>query len=88
MGFQHYGKHITKKLGRSGLNEKKNGDEGRRITKKRSSPISPFSIYSFFGNIVPYPKDDFHYKQFERYFVLLITKKLVHLSFVEAPFLR
>jgi hypothetical protein len=49
-----------KKFGRSGLNGKKNGDEGRRITKKRSSPMCPFSIYSFFGNIVPYPKDDFH----------------------------
>jgi hypothetical protein len=23
MGFQHHGKHITKKFGRSGLNEKK-----------------------------------------------------------------
>jgi hypothetical protein len=60
MGFQHYGKHITNSFGISGLNEKKNGDEGRRITKKRSTPMSPFSISSFFGNIVPYPKDDFH----------------------------
>jgi hypothetical protein len=29
-------------------------------TKKRSSPMSPFNISSFFDNIVPYPKDDFH----------------------------
>ncbi len=35
---------------------KKNGDEGRRITKKSSSPTSPFSISSFFGNIVFLPK--------------------------------
>jgi hypothetical protein len=73
---------------KSGLNEKKNGDEGRRITKKKLNPTSPYTISSFFANIVSYPKDDFHYKQFERDFVLLITKKLVHLSFVEAPFLR
>jgi hypothetical protein len=70
MGFQHYGKHILKKIGKSGLTGKKNGDEGRRITKKRSNPTSPYSISSFFGNIVPFPKDDFHYKQFERDFVL------------------
>ncbi len=60
MGLQHYGKHITKFFGKSGLNEKKNGDEGRRIKKKRSNPTSPYSIFSFFGNIVLYPKDDFH----------------------------
>jgi hypothetical protein len=31
-----------------------------KTTKKSPSPMSPFSICSFFGNIVPYPKDDFH----------------------------
>jgi hypothetical protein len=41
MGLQHYGKHIMKFFGKSGLNEKKNGDERRRITKKRSNPTSP-----------------------------------------------
>jgi hypothetical protein len=41
MGLQHYGKHITKFFGKSGLNEKKNGDEGRRITKKEVKPHIP-----------------------------------------------
>jgi hypothetical protein len=46
----------------------------------------PYIIFSFFGSIVPYCKDDFHKKQFEDDLVLFITKDLhVFLSFVEAP---
>jgi hypothetical protein len=59
----------------------------RKSTKKGFGSIAS-NIASFFGSTMPYNKNDPHQIQFEEDLVLFISKELVPLSFVEAPFLK
>jgi len=54
-------------------------------SKKRSNP-TPTTIFSFFGSVMFYSKNDLQQKQFEEELALFIAKELAPLSFVEAPF--
>ncbi len=46
------------------------------------------NIFAFFGNFVPFNKNDLCQIQFKEDLGLLLAKKLFPLSFVEAPFLK
>jgi len=54
---------------------------------KRFGPAT-LTIFVFFGNYVPYDKNNLHQKKFKDDLLLLIAKELESLSFVESPFFR
>jgi hypothetical protein len=70
------------------IEQLKDGLKGEKNPTKKSSSLTFSTSFAFFGSFVPYNKNDFHQKQFEEDVVLLITKELVPLSFIEVPCFR
>jgi len=63
------------------LNERKTNFNEKSELKKKFDP-TPFIFSSFFDSSVPYTKNDFHQKQFEKDLVLFIIKELMPLTFI------
>ncbi len=55
-------------------------------TWKTNATPTPTTISSFFYSVMLYSNNDPPQKQFEEYLTLFVTKELMLLSFVEAPF--
>ncbi len=81
-------KAIIGNFGKNGLNEKRMGLEKKNVQQKILFSLTPRNISTFFGNYVPYNKNDPHQIQFEEDLGLMIAKELFPFSFVKEPYFR
>jgi len=91
MEFLHFEKTLKPFISMCGVNgkNKKRMDSKDQGGLQKRGPTPPQQLFlPFFGNVMPYSKNDLQQKQFEEDLALFIAKELVPLSFVEAPFFQ
>jgi len=90
MEFLHFEitwRAIIDKFGLIGIN-KKEIDLNKKGKLQKRGLAQPRLLFLFFWCLCSLQQNDVHKKQFEEDLALFITKELVHLSFVEEPFVR